>query len=463
MWYQKIIQSFSNSNFDAGDVYVSRWMYYHREDKYKAFLQRIDKIKEGDTSICGDMMSALWDNASKNLKDIVRMFTESPQSAIHMTFGGIRQYLSPAQVRLVNEYEKGKPLFWVFDSGEISVENKGTSFLKGSFRLTKYKEKIAYDYMLPLRVRTYIKENYTKRIFCEGVKGIPIIRFLYHHNFFTSFFQKIESLSTVFVQNKLFDFINCATVIVFCEFPEIIMNIRKNITNKPSDFAICMYHFIMNDQGLLRIATILSNFYSSEAGTEGLYAIRTSSRHMADYSISRGQSSREDWHDMIDKMPREVKSDLGQSILELIVSLKNSERRPHVVISLEEMMGKPIGEKMVDVVCDYFKEYGKNATSVAILYEMLCNCGLMHDLRDNGKTDAKKGKVFTKTAFKITVTHEFGVKIADSTYSTKCNDIEYAIKQNRVKKLSKEQKRLKDMYEESFSKWHNAIKRAAQE
>lgn len=359
MWLWGWIKSLGLFNRDKVDVLASKYVYTNRKE-YQEFKERLEKIKDGDASLYKEIFDLVWGNLPCETKELLSHLLSEivPQRSIRpikKSLAIIEKDITPEIRDLYNNIIYGYTISWNIELGKVVVITKPELYkLKNNVCLSQEWLVRRYN-ILPLEVKTYLSEQ------LNCIIGIA-------KNLNNKTPISTSELRMYFKQIAIY-----IAVVLMQAMPECYDNCKKTLSETSSDLPFFMYYFVTREHGLVKMSSILSSFFTEEAGTDGLYLIRNTMLKLAKYDMGKDYSDYDDWKNMLEEPSSKNRAEMHRALLALVrkFHVKSGQKR-NVPQSFEEMLVETCSiAKFKETLLDYLKQYSSDDTHIAILFRML--------------------------------------------------------------------------------------------
>ena len=305
------IKSYSKRK-DAADMAIRAWKSDNKK-VYADFCKRMDAVAKGNMSVLMDMylmmrdcvppealMMYNWLSDFVNVKDVsdianqqwAGQYTETIARCITNKRLWIGINVKTGMVELLTSPKSG--LLMVHSETSIEIWNH-----------------------LPLEMRTYLTEQLD--LLMRNSKGCFLL-------------SKLK-------KKMVYQFLTYISQIVFLSHAVFIggfmANLYDRVMEKKEDLAYCMYHFVVFDHGLSRMAKLLNRLLNSEEVDHGdMLLIKSCVTLLVNRSVEMGTETKADWEDTIEGCTPEI----WKEVMFALRKVKGRRGNRKVIQSLDDIL-----------------------------------------------------------------------------------------------------------------------------
>ncbi len=309
------IKSYSKRK-DTADMAIRAWKSAN-EEVYADFCKRIDAVAKGNMSVLMDMYLMMrdcvppealimynWLSDFVNVKDMsdianqqwAGQYTETIAKCITNKRLWIGINVKTDMVELLSSPKSG--LLMVHSETPIEIWNR-----------------------LPQELRSYLIGQLDKLM--RNSKGCYLL-------------SKLE-------RKMVYQFLTYISQIIFLSYAVFIggfmANLYDRVMEKKEDLAYCMYHFVVFDHGLSRMAKLLNHLLNSEEVDHGdILLIKSCVTLLVNRSIEMGAETKADWENTVERCNPEI----WKEVMFALRKIKGKRGNKKVIQSLDDIL---IGDK----------------------------------------------------------------------------------------------------------------------
>lgn len=305
------IKSYSKRR-DAADMAIRAWKSAH-EELYADFCKRMDAVAKGDVSVLMDMYLMMqkctppealmmydWLSNLANGKDV--------QNIANQQWAG--QYTQTIAQCVTNKR------LWIGINVKTGMVELLTS-PKSGLLMVHSETPIEIWNRLPQELRSYLIGQLD--MFMKNSKGCYLLSKLERkmvYQFLAYIFQ------IVFLSHAVF-------------FGGFMANLYDRVMEKKEDLAYCMYHFVVFDHGLSRMAKLLNHLLNSEEVDHGdILLIKSCVTLLVNRSIEMGAETKADWENTIEGCTPEI----WKEVMFALRKVKGRRGNRKVIQSLDDIL-----------------------------------------------------------------------------------------------------------------------------
>lgn len=305
------IKSYSKRR-DAADMAIRAWKSAH-EELYADFCKRMDAVAKGDVSVLMDMYLMMqkctppealmmydWLSNLANGKDV--------QNIANQQWAG--QYTQTIAQCVTNKR------LWIGINVKTGMVELLTS-PKSGLLMVHSETPIEIWNRLPQELRSYLIGQLD--MFMKNSKGCYLLSKLERkmvYQFLAYIFQ------IVFLSHAVF-------------FGGFMANLYDRVMEKKEDLAYCMYHFVVFDHGLSRMAKLLNHLLNSEEVDHGdILLIKSCVTLLVNRSIEMGAETKADWENTIEGCTPEIRKE----VMFALRKVKGRRGNRKVIQSLDDIL-----------------------------------------------------------------------------------------------------------------------------
>lgn len=309
------IKSYSKRK-DAADMAIRAWKSAH-EEVYADFCKRMDAVAKGDVSVLMDMylmmqkctppealMMYNWLSNLANGKDI--------QNITNQQWAG--QYTETIAQCITNKR------LWIGINVKTGMVELLTS-PKSGLLMVHSETPVEIWNRLPQELKSYLSEQLDKLM--RNSKGCYLL-------------SKLE-------RKMVYQFLTYISQIIFLSYAVFIggfmANLYDRVMEKKEDLAYCMYHFVVFDHGLSRMAKLLNHLLNSEEVDHGdILLIKSCVTLLVNRSIEMGAETKADWENTVERCNPEI----WKEVMFALRKIKGKRGNKKVIQSLDDIL---VGDK----------------------------------------------------------------------------------------------------------------------
>ena len=309
------IKSYSKRK-DAADMAIRAWKSAH-EEVYADFCKRMDAVAKGDVSVLMDMYLMMqkctppealmmydWLSNLANGKDI--------QNITNQQWAG--QYTETIAQCITNKR------LWIGINVKTGMVELLTS-PKSGLLMVHSETPVEIWNRLPQELKSYLSEQLDKLM--RNSKGCYLL-------------SKLE-------RKMVYQFLTYISQIIFLSYAVFIggfmANLYDRVMEKKEDLAYCMYHFVVFDHGLSRMAKLLNHLLNSEEVDHGdILLIKSCVTLLVNRSIEMGAETKADWENTVERCNPEI----WKEVMFALRKIKGKRGNKKVIQSLDDIL---VGDK----------------------------------------------------------------------------------------------------------------------
>lgn len=195
----------------------------------------------------------------------------------------------------------------------------------------------------------------------------------------------VDSLSLMFEteeeMNEYMTAMNNAAMFLYLAFgvniPTMLDNLRKIVREEKNDTAIFAYYYILEDNGLQKMAKLLpSILLTGAAGYQGLEIFRGIISHFVTTSTAIGINDKSSWKEVMEETDSD---DLWKEVANALRYAEDNHGQKKKIISLEDFLKNDTHGEIIMAIEQFTKEYDE---SIAMAYLLIAleksNCLKKH-------------------------------------------------------------------------------------
>lgn len=309
------IKSYSKRK-DAADMAIRAWKSAH-EEVYADFCKRMDAVAKGDVSVLMDMYLMMqkctppealmmydWLSNLANGKDI--------QNITNQQWAG--QYTETIAQCITNKR------LWIGINVKTGMVELFTS-PKSGLLMVHSETPVEIWNRLSQELKSNLSEQLDKLM--RNSKGCYLL-------------SKLE-------RKMVYQFLTYISQIIFLSYAVFIggfmANLYDRVMEKKEDLAYCMYHFVVFDHGLSRMAKLLNHLLNSEEVDHGdILLIKSCVTLLVNRSIEMGAETKADWENTVERCNPEI----WKEVMFALRKIKGKRGNKKVIQSLDDIL---IGDK----------------------------------------------------------------------------------------------------------------------
>lgn len=340
------IKSYSKRK-DAADMAIRAWKSAN-EEVYADFCKRIDAVAKGDMSVLIDMYQMMRDCTPPEalimynwLSDFVN--GKGVSGVENQQWAG--QYTETIAQCITNKR------LWIGIDVKTGMVELLTS-PKSGLLMVHSETPVEIWNRLPQELKSYLSEQLDKLM--RNSKGCYLL-------------SKLE-------RKMVYQFLTYISQIIFLSYAVFIggfmTNLYDRVMEKKEDLAYCMYHFVVFDHGLSRMAKLLNHLLNSEEVDHGdILLIKSCVTLLVNRSIEMGAETKADWENTVERCNPEI----WKEVMFALRKIKGKRGNKKVIQSLDDIL---VGDKerIKQGICLFLEENTEDI-SLAYLLKSLVKSG----------------------------------------------------------------------------------------
>ncbi len=305
------IKSFSQRKVCA-DMAIRAWKSAN-EEMYADFCKRMDAVAKGDVSVLIDMYLMMRDCTPPEalmMYNWLMDFVNGKNGADIANQQWAGQYTETIARCITNKR------LWI----GINVKTGTVELLtspKFGLLMVHSETPIEIWNRLPQELKSYLSEQLDKLM--RNSKGCYLL-------------SKLE-------RKMVYQFLTYIFQIVFLSYAvfigEFMTNLYDRVMEKKEDLAYCMYHFVVFDHGLSRMAKLFNRLLNSEEVDHGdILLVKLCVTLLVNGSIEMGTDTKADWEDTIEGCTPEI----WKEVMFALRKVKGRRGNRKVIQSLDDIL-----------------------------------------------------------------------------------------------------------------------------
>ena len=309
------IKSYSKRK-DAADMAICAWKSAD-EEVYANFCKRIDAVAKGNTSVMMDIYLMMWDCVPPEALMMYNWLSDfangkDVSDIANQQWAG--QYTETIARCITNK------CLWIGINVKTGMVELLTS-PKSELLMVHSETPIEIWNRLPQELRSYLIGQLD--MFMRNSKGCYLL-------------SKLE-------RKMVYQFLTYISQIIFLSYAVFIggfmANLYDRVMEKKEDLAYCMYHFVVFDHGLSRMAKLLNHLLNSEEVDHGdILLIKSCVTLLVNRSIEMGAETKADWENTVERCNPEI----WKEVMFALRKIKGKRGNKKVIQSLDDFL---IGDK----------------------------------------------------------------------------------------------------------------------
>ncbi len=309
------IKSYSKRK-DAADMAICAWKSAD-EEVYANFCKRIDAVAKGNTSVMMDIYLMMWDCVPPEALMMYNWLSDfangkDVSDIANQQWAG--QYTETIARCITNK------CLWIGINVKTGMVDLLTS-PKSELLMVHSETPIEIWNRLPQELRSYLIGQLD--MFMRNSKGCYLL-------------SKLE-------RKMVYQFLTYISQIIFLSYAVFIggfmANLYDRVMEKKEDLAYCMYHFVVFDHGLSRMAKLLNHLLNSEEVDHGdILLIKSCVTLLVNRSIEMGAETKADWENTVERCNPEI----WKEVMFALRKIKGKRGNKKVIQSLDDIL---IGDK----------------------------------------------------------------------------------------------------------------------
>ncbi|WP_336527491.1 DUF6043 family protein [Bacteroides acidifaciens] len=309
------IKSYSKRK-DAADMAICAWKSAD-EEVYANFCKRIDAVAKGNTSVMMDIYLMMWDCVPPEALMMYNWLSDfangkDVSDIANQQWAG--QYTETIARCITNK------CLWIGINVKTGMVELLTS-PKSELLMVHSETPIEIWNRLPQELRSYLIGQLD--MFMRNSKGCYLL-------------SKLE-------RKMVYQFLTYISQIIFLSYAVFIggfmANLYDRVMEKKEDLAYCMYHFVVFDHGLSRMAKLLNHLLNSEEVDHGdILLIKSCVTLLVNRSIEMGAETKADWENTVERCNPEI----WKEVMFALRKIKGKRGNKKVIQSLDDIL---IGDK----------------------------------------------------------------------------------------------------------------------
>ena len=309
------IKSYSKRK-DAADMAICAWKSAD-EEVYANFCKRIDAVAKGNTSVMMDIYLMMWDCVPPEALMMYNWLSDfangkDVSDIANQQWAG--QYTETIARCITNK------CLWIGINVKTGMVELLTS-PKSELLMVHSETPIEIWNRLQQELRSYLIGQLD--MFMRNSKGCYLL-------------SKLE-------RKMVYQFLTYISQIIFLSYAVFIggfmANLYDRVMEKKEDLAYCMYHFVVFDHGLSRMAKLLNHLLNSEEVDHGdILLIKSCVTLLVNRSIEMGAETKADWENTVERCNPEI----WKEVMFALRKIKGKRGNKKVIQSLDDIL---IGDK----------------------------------------------------------------------------------------------------------------------
>lgn len=301
---------------DTADMAIRAWKSAN-EEAYVNFCKRIDAVAKGNISVMMDMYQMMRDCTPPEalimynwLSDFVN--GKGVSGVENQQWAG--QYTETIAQCITNKR------LWIGIDVKTGMVELLTS-PKSGLLMVHSETPVEIWNRLPQELKSYLSEQLDKLM--RNSKGCYLL-------------SKLK-------RKMVYQFLTYISQIIFLSYAVFIggfmANLYDRVMEKKEDLAYCMYHFVVFDHGLSRMAKLLNHLLNSEEVDHGdILLIKSCVTLLVNRSIEMGAEIKADWENTVERCNPEI----WKEVMFALRKIKGKRGNKKVIQSLDDIL---VGDK----------------------------------------------------------------------------------------------------------------------
>ncbi len=340
------IKSYSKRK-DAADMVIRAWKSDNKK-VYADFCKRMDAVAKGNMSVLMDMYLMMRDCTPP---EALIMYNWISDFVNGKGVSGVEnQQWAGQYTETIAQCITNKRL-WIGINVKTGMVELFTS-PKSGLLMVHSETPVEIWNRLSQELKSYLSEQLDKLM--RNSKGCYLL-------------SKLE-------RKMVYQFLTYISQIIFLSYAVFIggfmANLYDRVMEKKEDLAYCMYHFVVFDHGLSRMAKLLNHLLNSEEVDHGdILLIKSCVTLLVNRSIEMGTETKADWEDTIEKCNPEI----WKEVMFALRKIKGRRGNKKVIQSLDDIL---VGDKerIKQGICLFLEENTEDI-SLAYLLKSLVKSG----------------------------------------------------------------------------------------
>lgn len=309
------IKSYSKRK-DAADMAIRAWKSAH-EEVYADFCKRMDAVAKGNMSVLMDMYLMMRDCTPP---EALIMYNWISDFVNGKGVSGVEnQQWAGQYTETIAQCITNKRL-WIGINVKTGMVELFTS-PKSGLLMVHSETPVEIWNRLSQELKSYLSEQLDKLM--RNSKGCYLL-------------SKLE-------RKMVYQFLTYISQIIFLSYAVFIggfmANLYDRVMEKKEDLAYCMYHFVVFDHGLSRMAKLLNHLLNSEEVDHGdILLIKSCVTLLVNRSIEMGAETKADWENTVERCNPEI----WKEVMFALRKIKGKRGNKKVIQSLDDIL---IGDK----------------------------------------------------------------------------------------------------------------------
>ena len=309
------IKSYSKRK-DAADMAIRAWKSAH-EEVYADFCKRMDAVAKGNMSVLMDMYLMMRDCTPP---EALIMYNWVSDFVNGKGVSGVEnQQWAGQYTETIAQCITNKRL-WIGINVKTGMVELFTS-PKSGLLMVHSETPVEIWNRLSQELKSYLSEQLDKLM--RNSKGCYLL-------------SKLE-------RKMVYQFLTYISQIIFLSYAVFIggfmANLYDRVMEKKEDLAYCMYHFVVFDHGLSRMAKLLNHLLNSEEVDHGdILLIKSCVTLLVNRSIEMGAETKADWENTVERCNPEI----WKEVMFALRKIKGKRGNKKVIQSLDDIL---IGDK----------------------------------------------------------------------------------------------------------------------
>lgn len=309
------IKSYSKRK-DAADMVIRAWKSDNKK-VYADFCKRMDAVAKGNMSVLMDMYLMMRDCTPP---EALIMYNWISDFVNGKGVSGVEnQQWAGQYTETIAQCITNKRL-WIGINVKTGMVELFTS-PKSGLLMVHSETPVEIWNRLSQELKSYLSEQLDKLM--RNSKGCYLL-------------SKLE-------RKMVYQFLTYISQIIFLSYAVFIggfmANLYDRVMEKKEDLAYCMYHFVVFDHGLSRMAKLLNHLLNSEEVDHGdILLIKSCVTLLVNRSIEMGAETKADWENTVERCNPEI----WKEVMFALRKIKGKRGNKKVIQSLDDIL---IGDK----------------------------------------------------------------------------------------------------------------------
>lgn len=309
------IKSYSKRK-DAADMVIRAWKSDNKK-VYADFCKRMDAVAKGNMSVLMDMYLMMRDCTPP---EALIMYNWLSDFVNGKGVSGVKnQQWAGQYTETIAQCITNKRL-WIGINVKTGMVELLTS-PKSGLLMVHSETPVEIWNRLPQELKSYLSEQLDKLM--RNSKGCYLL-------------SKLE-------RKMVYQFLTYISQIIFLSYAVFIggfmANLYDRVMEKKEDLAYCMYHFVVFDHGLSRMAKLLNHLLNSEEVDHGdILLIKSCVTLLVNRSIEMGAETKADWENTVERCNPEI----WKEVMFALRKIKGKRGNKKVIQSLDDIL---VGDK----------------------------------------------------------------------------------------------------------------------